>query len=365
MELFLTIAAAIYSLRLLFFASGQLRAGVRRGNVADQKRVSIIIPARNEEHNLHRCIASLHQLQYPEHLLEIVFVNDRSTDNTASIINQAAESWSVIRTVHRTEADARENLRGKPGALQSGIDAASGDVYLFTDADCVVEPQWIRTMLAPFANSNVKMVCGFTTIEHSSAFGILQDIEWLYTHSMAQGSLTNHIPIGCFGNNMAIDATAFRELGGYNVVAFSVTEDLALLQAMVRTGHKVAYICSATSAVETLPCTTLAEYLQQKQRWVRGGTQLGWRATMFVITSVMYWTGLVLSIVTQSPGWTLTFLALRAVGDGQLINLSVVRLRRWSSIPAIAPSLIILLLLELILPILTLRKKVQWKGQTF
>lgn len=365
MELILTTSALIYTIRLVFFLSGQLKAGVRRVRHADEKRVSIIIPARNEEHNLHRCIASLRQLEYPEHLLEIIFVNDRSTDSTASIINQAAESWSVIRTVHRTDADARDNLRGKPGALQSGIDVASGDIYLFTDADCVVEPQWIRTILAPFADSNVKMVCGFTTIEHSSAFGILQDIEWLYTHSMAQGSLTNHIPIGCFGNNMAIDAKAFRELGGYNVVAFSVTEDLALLQAMVRSGRKVAYICSADSAVETLPCTTLSEYLQQKQRWVRGGTQLGWRATIFVITSVMYWTGLVLSIVTQSLDWTLIFLALRAIGDGQLINLSVVRLRRWSSIPAIAPSLIILLLLELILPILALRKKVQWKGQTF
>ncbi|MFN5876542.1 MAG: hypothetical protein ACK45E_09715, partial [Ignavibacteria bacterium] len=55
----------------------------------------------------------------------------------------------------------------------------------------------------------------------------------------------------------------------------------------------------------------------------------------------------------------------RGIGDGQLINLSVVRLLRWSSIPVIAHSLIILLLLELILPILALRKKVQWKGQTF
>jgi hypothetical protein len=107
------------------------------------------------------------------------------------------------------------------------------------------------------------------------------------------------------------------------------------------------------------------EYLHQKQRWVRGGTQLGWRATIFVITSVTYWAALVLSIATQSAQWTLAFLALRALGDGVLIGLSVMRLRRWSSIPAIAPSLIILLLLELILPILAMRKRVQWKGQTF
>jgi cellulose synthase/poly-beta-1,6-N-acetylglucosamine synthase-like glycosyltransferase len=365
MELVLTISAVIYSLRLVYFLSGQLRASIRKQNNVPQRRVSIIIPARNEASTLHRCIASLRTITYPEHLLEIIIVNDRSTDATGSIIEQAAASWSVIKTVHRTESEARENLRGKPGALQAGVDRASGDVLLFTDADCVVEPDWVHTMLAPFNNERVKMVCGFTTIEHSSAFGVLQDVEWLYTHSMAQGSLTNGIPIGCFGNNLAIDAAAFRALGGYNVVSFSITEDLALLQAMVRAGHSVSYICSADSAVETLPCTTLMEYLHQKQRWVRGGTQLGWRATIFVITSVTYWAALVLSIATQSAQWTLAFLALRALGDGVLIGLSVMRLRRWSSIPAIAPSLIILLLLELILPILAMRKRVQWKGQTF
>jgi cellulose synthase/poly-beta-1,6-N-acetylglucosamine synthase-like glycosyltransferase len=365
MEFFLTIASAMYSLRLMYFAIGQLRAGRPAKRQADTRRVSIIIPARNEESNLHRCIESLRKLQYPEHLLVIIIVNDRSTDATASIIEQAAATWSVITTVHRTEAEARENLRGKPGALQAGVDRASGDVLLFTDADCVVEPDWVHTMIAPFNNECVKMVCGFTTIEHSSAFGILQDVEWLYTHSMAQGSLTNGIPIGCFGNNLAVDAGAFRALGGYNVVSFSITEDLALLQAMVRAGHDVAYICSADSAVETLPCNTLMEYLQQKQRWVRGGTQLGWRATIFVTTSVTYWAGLAFSIIMQSASWALAFLALRAIGDGILIGLSVVRLRRWSSIPAIAPCLIILLLLELILPIMALRKRVQWKGQTF
>ena len=365
MELVLTISAAIYSLRILYFLSGQLRARTTRGTHASNRRVSIIIPARNEEANLHRCIASLRSLTYPEHLLEIIIVNDRSTDGTASIIDQASAEWSVIQTVHRSQADAKHNLRGKPGALQSGVDIASGEVYLFTDADCVVDPNWVQRMTAPFDNQHVSMVCGFTTIEHSSAFGLLQDVEWLYTHSMAQGSLTNGIPIGCFGNNLAVDAKAFRALGGYNLVSFSITEDLALLQAMVKAGHHVAYICSADSAVETLPCNTLAEYLHQKQRWVRGGTQLGWRATIFVTTSVLYWTGLVLSVATLSATWILIFVALRAIGDGVLINLSVIRLRRWSSIPAIAPCLIILLLLELILPILVLRKRVVWKGQTF
>jgi cellulose synthase/poly-beta-1,6-N-acetylglucosamine synthase-like glycosyltransferase len=181
MELVLTISAVIYSLRLVYFLSGQLRASIRKQNNVPQRRVSIIIPARNEASTLHRCIASLRTITYPEHLLEIIIVNDRSTDATGSIIEQAAASWSVIKTVHRTESEARENLRGKPGALQAGVDRASGDVLLFTDADCVVEPDWVHTMLAPFNNERVKMVCGFTTIEHSSAFGVLQDVEWLYT----------------------------------------------------------------------------------------------------------------------------------------------------------------------------------------
>jgi hypothetical protein len=98
---------------------------------------------------------------------------------------------------------------------------------------------------------------------------------------------------------------------------------------------------------------------------VQGGLGLGWRGYLFAGTSALYWFGLVTSIASSSPLWLTLFLALRIIGDGSLILASAARLRRFYLLWAIAPSLLLLLLLELILPILAVQKRVVWKGQTF
>lgn len=366
MDLLLALSATVYLSRLAFFFTGQWRS--RRAfplQVTDLPRVSVVVPARNEQANIGACIESLIACDYPQHLLEIIVVNDRSIDDTGRIIDDLAAQHPWIRAVHRTEADAVANLRGKPGALQAGIDQASGELLVLTDADCRVQTGWIRTMVEPFADAGVGMVCSFTTVRRGNLFALIQDIEWLYTSGMAQSANNNGKPLGCFGNNMALRASTFREIGGYRSISFSVTEDLALLQAIRRAESRVAFICEPDSRVETEPCTSIGEYLRQKQRWVQGGLGLGWRGITFAATSVIYWFGLAYSIVVAEPSWIVLFICLRMVGDGMLITNSALRLRRYYLLPAVAPTILLLLLLELLLPVLALQKRVVWKGQTF
>lgn len=366
MDLLLALSATVYLSRLAFFLNGQWRS--RRAlpsSLGHPPHVSVIVPARNEQDNIGHCIESLLACDYPKELLEIIVVNDRSTDNTGRIIDDLARLHPCIRAVHRTEADAVANLRGKPGALQAGIDLAGGEVLLLTDADCRVQSGWIRTMVMPFTNPDVGMVCSFTTVRRGNLFALIQDIEWLYTSGMAQSANNNGQPLGCFGNNMALRASTFHRIGGYRAISFSVTEDLALLQAMGRAGARVAFICEPDSRIETEPCSSLGEYLRQKQRWVQGGLGLGWRGITFAATSVIYWFGLVSSIVTADPQWISLFLCLRMLGDGLLIANSALRLRRTYLLAAIAPTILLLLLLELLLPVLAFQKRVVWKGQTF
>ncbi len=366
MDLLLALSATVYLCRLAFFFAGQWRS--RRAlqpTFTQLPRVSVVVPARNEQDNIGSCIESLLACDYPMHLLEIIVVNDRSSDATGAIIDDLARAHACIRAIHRTEADAVANLRGKPGALQAGIDHAGGEILVLTDADCRVQNGWIRTMVGPFIDADVGMVCSFTTVRRGNLFALIQDIEWLYTSGMAQSANNNGQPLGCFGNNMALRASTFHQIGGYSAITFSVTEDLALLQAMGRVGARVAFICEPDSRIETEPCTSLGEYLRQKQRWVQGGLGLGWRGITFAATSVIYWFGLVSSIVMADPPWIALFLGLRMLGDGMLIANSALRLRRYYLLPAVAPTIALLLLLELLLPFLALQKRVVWKGQTF
>jgi cellulose synthase/poly-beta-1,6-N-acetylglucosamine synthase-like glycosyltransferase len=101
--------------------------------------VSIIIPARNEEHRILRCLESLKALDYPSDRLEIIIVNDRSTDRTAHVVASHIGDIPSLRLLTVTEPGSG-NLRGKAGALDVGIRHAHGDIILLTDADCAVHP---------------------------------------------------------------------------------------------------------------------------------------------------------------------------------------------------------------------------------
>lgn len=361
----LFISALVYCVRLTFFIVGQARRTDVSSLGIELPMVSVIVPARNEERNLERCLQALEESTYPRNRYEIIVVNDRSEDATESVLNSLVARYTNIKPLHRRDTEDHPNLKGKPGAIQHGIDHANGSLYLLTDADCKVHPQWIESLVAPFHDPLVSLVCGFTIIRLQRSFDILQDIEWLYTQTMARAGIQNGVPLGCFGNNMAIRASTYHELGGYESIPFSITEDLAILQAISSAGKTVHYLCVEQATVETLPCETLGEYFSQKHRWVRGGMALGTKALAFVVSGALYWIGLVASLLTHEWNWAAGFLTLRIAGDGLLITTSAARLRRWRVLPAVAPAIVILLLLELLLPFMTLSKRIVWKNQIF
>nr|MBP6510203.1 glycosyltransferase [Candidatus Kapabacteria bacterium] len=160
----LVISTTIYAARLAFFLIGQARPTPQRVVSTEVPFVSVIVPARNEEANLERCLTALSASDYPADRFEIIVVNDRSDDATEQVLEDLAAKLPKVRPLHRRDTLDHPNLKGKPGALQHGIDHATGSVYVLTDADCLVHREWLRTMVAPFADETVSLVCGFTVI---------------------------------------------------------------------------------------------------------------------------------------------------------------------------------------------------------
>ncbi|MBU3742789.1 MAG: glycosyltransferase [Candidatus Kapabacteria bacterium] len=361
----LLICALAYGLRLLYFVVGFARGSRVQPRAETLPEVTVVIPARNECETLARCVASIAASNYPAAKRRVIIVDDRSTDGTSQLLDELASRYENITALHRTEADVTANLRGKPGALQAGIDMARTDVVLMTDADCTVHPDWIRTMSAPFADERVGMVCSTTDVEPMGAFSRLQGVEWAYSHAMARGSLQNGIALGCYGNNLAVRRSTFMALGGYGAIPFSVTEDLALLQAVCNSGAAVQYLCQHDAAVTTLPCMTVGEYIRQRQRWAQGGTALGWKATAFVLTSMALWIGMIVAIATGNVHWFTGLAGMRIIGDASLVLWALARLRRIDTMLWVLPSILVLMLTEFVVPFLLLQRNVTWKGQRF
>lgn len=323
------------------------------------------MPARNEELNIERCLQSIENNSYPLDKFEIIAVNDRSSDRTQEILEALSAKNKRIKIIKIENDEQKENLKGKPGALQAGINHASGEIILMTDADCTVNENWIETVVREFSDSSVGLVASFTHISGTKIFDRIQAVEWAYLHTMASAGVGLNQPLGCYGNNLSVRKSDFDDAGGYKSIKFSVTEDLALLQAIHKLGKRVRYLIHPKSDVYTLSCSTLREYIKQRHRWAVGGLELGWRAAIFVISSAFLILGLVTSIVTLNFIGLGFLITSRIIWDYLLIGSSFNKLMKKELKKWIPLSVLFFIFYEFFVPFLVLSKEVKWKGQTF
>lgn len=360
-------AIAVYSLRTLVFMLGASRE--RRKRIAYNAPsdftpfVSVVVPARNEENNIEHCVRSLMQSDYPRECFEVVVVNDRSTDRTGEILGALHEQFPNV-IVHNTIDDrTNTNLQGKPRAVHQGIMRSQGEFILMTDADCAVPPTWISAIAHTFQNPRIGLIASYTLAKGERFFDVLQMLEWLINNTMASAGVALGQPLGCFGNNLSVRRSVYDELGGYPKIRFSVTEDLALLQAVTRAGYEARYICARETKIETLPCPDVATFIKQHHRWVNGGKALGWRGAVFVISSVAMWLGIGAALLSASWSLLLLLLLVRTVADMALTYPAFRELGMTSKVVLMPLAEPFFLLVELMTPFLGLKSSVEWKGQ--
>jgi cellulose synthase/poly-beta-1,6-N-acetylglucosamine synthase-like glycosyltransferase len=257
-----------------FIISASLVIGAKKTypQLSDEQlpTVSIVVAARNEEKNILTCIESLDNLIYPEGKLEIIIVDDASTDNTSETIKLFIKDKLRFRSI-QLEENQSGKLKGKVRAMAEGIKIANGEIILTTDADCVVNPLWAKT-IASYYVGNVGVVNGFTTQIVKNSFSGMQAIDFVYLLFIAAGTINLGKPVSCIGNNMSFRKKAYEETGGFENLPFSVTEDFLLLNSIHKLKKfKVIYPFNQNSLVISKPASSFGELFNQKKRWAVGG----------------------------------------------------------------------------------------------
>ena len=188
--------------------------------------LSIVIPARNEERNLEQALESVLALDYPD--LEIIVVNDRSTDGTGAILEKMAEQDPRLTVV--TITDLPGGWIGKPYALHVGAQHARGEFILFTDADIVFDPTALRKAMAHVQAHQFDHVTlipqgtmpGFFLRTLSATFGIFMFI--LFKPWKARNPRSRcYMGVGAFN---LIRTSAYQAMGGHEPVALRPDDDL-------------------------------------------------------------------------------------------------------------------------------------------
>ncbi len=366
-EWFFFIGFGLLTVRFCFFWFGHRRARQferqfsSKNGGAYQPLVSVVVPARNEEQHIAECVHSIFRNDYPH--FEVIVVDDQSEDRTAEILYQLQQQYGQRLQVVSTQS-VDSPLVGKARALATGVRYATGEILLFTDADCIVPATWIAAMVQPFQSPAVGCVASFSSMVAHRWFDQLQQVEWLYNHTLARAGLGWNVPLGCFGNNLAIRHSAYQQTGGLEQIPYSMlTEDLALLLAVRQQRYRCVYMLSPQTYVLTYPLRTFREYLRQHHRWVHGGTALGWKAVAFMTVTVAYWLGLIAALLGSPPAAVL-LLGARCVYDVVLLLPAVRTLRQWEILrPRLISILLFFQLLEVSLPLFLIPRHVYWKDR--
>ena len=262
---------------------------------------TVIVAARNEEENISRCLDSLGRLEYPDGKLEVILVDDRSTDRTGNIIDDFISTRINFKKIIPDEPKGK--MVGKVNALATAIREASGEIILTTDADCEVKPKWVKTIASHYT-ADVGMVDSYTSQVTENSFGGMQAIDFIYLLIVAGGTINLGIPISCIGNNMSFRKKAYEEIGGYENLPFSVTEDFTLLRAIYKLKkYKFLFPLDKEALVTSIPCTSFKQLYRQKKRWSVGGLGVPLRGFMILFWGYLTHIGIILTPLFFSPVW--------------------------------------------------------------
>jgi cellulose synthase/poly-beta-1,6-N-acetylglucosamine synthase-like glycosyltransferase/peptidoglycan/xylan/chitin deacetylase (PgdA/CDA1 family) len=229
-----------------------------------QPSVAVIVPAYNEAVGIAQAVRSLDASDYPD--LELIVVDDGSTDDTAAIVE--ALGLQRVRLIRRANG-------GKAAALTTGIAATDAEVVVMVDGDTAFEPQTVRRLVQPFADPAVAAVAGNTKVgNRPGLLGRWQHIEYVMGFNLDRRmyevlQCTPTVPgaIGAFRREVIV------ALGG--VSGQTLAEDTDLTLAIGRLGHKVVYAEDARAYTEAP--STMSGLWRQRYRWSFGTMQAVWK----------------------------------------------------------------------------------------
>jgi mycofactocin system glycosyltransferase len=296
----------------------------------DYPTVSVIIPVRNRPRELESCLLSLGKLDYPDHKLEIIVVDDASTDHTPRIVSDFPAR--LISVKKRRQAPYCRNLAAKQ---------ANGEILAFIDSDCLADPLWLKELLSAFKDSRVAGVGGrvaswFEKTPLDRYEGVKSSLIMGKRFARSQENEKFFYVPSC---NLLIRKNLFLELGGFKEELF-VGEDVDLCWRMQDAGHLLEFRPVGTvfhkhrNRIKPF-CLRRFDYgtsepLLQKLHKSRG------KKMVFPLGSSLFWSMGILALVFKYP-IVLSLCAIIVIGD----TLNKCFLVRRKNIPIKTPVILV------------------------
>ena len=229
---------------------------------------SVIIPFRDESKRLPMLLASIKALNYPSIHVSFWFVDDASEDDSHQIIETFQKenpsiTIKILKNIRTSNSPKKDSIRTAISQLQS-------DWIITTDADCILQPNWLHLFNQEIILKQPKMIAAPVTYkDESSFFNYFQLLDFLSLQGTTLGSFGLRIPFMCNGANLAYQKKAFLDVQGFaGNDAIASGDDVFLLEKFVQKWPKeISYLKSKEALVETFSVATFQDLISQRVRW--------------------------------------------------------------------------------------------------
>ncbi len=259
------ICLSLYSILILAFFAGWMRT--KRyipEKIPPAIRVTILIPFRNESENIPELVSALLHQQYPEHLLQVIWIDDHSTDGSDGILKNLIRDLSNWELIRLTGPGS-----GKKAALKAGMEMAAGELILLTDADSLPGTHWVYSMAEFFEFTGSDLILGPVMLDPAPGwFDQVQKLDYLSLAAASAGSTGIGHPMMAQGPNIGIRAANYKIIVNDLDNRFASGDDVFLMQAMKRIpGKKIGYLMNPDAIVRSKPTRSMAAFIRQRSRW--------------------------------------------------------------------------------------------------
>jgi cellulose synthase/poly-beta-1,6-N-acetylglucosamine synthase-like glycosyltransferase len=332
--------------RVVFFATGVMFLGLlatmlgstlvaaiflaraRRGRErppAFEPPVSVMIPAYNEAANIGRCLEALLAAGYPREKLDVIVVDDGSTDATPEVVR----AYAGVRLLGR-------HHEGKVAALNAALSEARHELLLSIDADTLLRPGSIAEIVRPLADPRVGAVTGVAQVRNvSRLLAWFQSVEYL-ANAFARESFATvfRVASGICGALTCYRRPALQRIGGFK--PHTSAEDFDVALELVRRGY---FVVAARGAVgDTEVPDTLRGLVKQRVRWMKGCMQcfvkhrelltVGPPVLRYLVATQVFW---IVYALVSLPLLAFSFVYWWPLGSGSPLDPAFYVLR-WFSV---------------------------------
>lgn len=282
----MTEVSALHLLTGIFLAIGGIYSGImalivtgllRIKKPSQEKtpvstKVSLIIPARNEEMTIKNCLHDILVQDFPADLLEVIVVDDHSTDHTPEVVRNFASEHPAF-SLHLLQLYLLPGAGiSKKAGIETAVNQAAGDLIITTDADTRRDKGWIRSMVACYEKDRPLIILGPVAFKGEDTFFTrLQALEFTGLMGVTAGACMSGFPVMCNGANLAYEKKIFTKVGGYTDNNKIVSGDDIFLMIRIRKSEgnrTIQFLFSKDSIVYTDPCRTFPDFVSQRIRWV-------------------------------------------------------------------------------------------------